>query len=51
MRTSCSLCGCEIYLSIDEFLEVEQDRGQELYCDDCAKLIIDYCVEMQLKSN
>jgi hypothetical protein len=35
MITNCSICGCEIELDVDEFLEIEQEPD-DYYCDDCA---------------
>jgi hypothetical protein len=46
MNCRCHICGCEIYLSLDEFLDVEQSIDEECFCDDCAENIIDGVTQM-----
>ena len=51
MKTECCICGKEIYLSIDEFLLIDQDLDKDLFCDDCVVEAIVFCSEYQLNSN
>jgi hypothetical protein len=51
MRTTCCICDREMYLSMDEFLEVEQDIDEELFCDDCVNAFFEWMAEMKLREN
>lgn len=50
MRAYCQICGDEMELSIDEFLEVDQDID-DFFCDDCAEKAIEFIIDLQLRLN
>lgn len=51
MTVECCVCGKEIYLSLDEFIELDQDIDKDLFCDDCASEAIVFCTEYLIKMN
>lgn len=50
MRTHCCLCGAEIELSVDEFLDIDQELD-DYFCDDCATAAVIFCSDLQLRLN
>jgi hypothetical protein len=50
MRAYCQICGEEMELSIDQFLEVDQDID-DFFCDDCSCAALEYCAEYKLREN
>ena len=50
MIATCRVCGCDIELSDDEFLAVDQEI-EEYYCNDCGQAAIMYSIELKERMN
>jgi len=47
MRAYCCICGTEMELSIDEFIENDVDLD-EYFCQECGEAAYDFCMNMIL---
>jgi len=48
MKTICCVCGEEIDITIDDFIEVANDV---FFCDDCATAALEFIKDSQLRLN
>lgn len=51
MIVKCCICDCEIYLSLDEFIEMESQKDKDMFCDECCIAALGWIAEMKLREN
>ena len=51
MRAYCCMCGSEIELDLDDFLDDEEMDIDEFYCDLCANAVVGLWSDYYLRVN
>lgn len=51
MIVKCCICESEIYLSLDEFIELENETDKDMFCDECCIVAMEWIVETELRKN
>jgi hypothetical protein len=50
MKAYCCLCGADIEIAIDKFLETDQEID-DFYCEECTKAILEFAEDFNLRLN